>query len=83
MTRTGMRLVPMRGNSLGDFTPYKIYTVISGTGEAYMSAVAVRLGNYIHSERSCNVVDDTGVIRFVTLDFFREFRLESGVLYHD
>jgi hypothetical protein len=83
MTKTGMRLVPMRGNSLGDFTPYKIYTVISGTGEANLSEIALRLGHCVHTERSCNVVDDKGMIRFVTLDFFREFRLESGVLYHD
>lgn len=85
MTRTGMRLVPRSGNSLGDFTPYKIYEVISGTGEANLSTVALRLGHCIHSENSCNVRDDKGNIRFVTLDFFREFRLDSelGILYHE
>lgn len=85
MTRTGMRIVPRSGNSLGDFTPYKIYEVISGTGEVNLSEVALKLGHIIHSERSCNVVDDKGKIRFVTLDFFREFRMESeiGGLFHE
>lgn len=83
-TRTGMRIVPSRTNSLKGFTPYRIYTVISGTGEANLSEVALKFGRAIHSERSCNVVDDEGNIRFVTMDFFREFNLKSeiGVLYH-
>lgn len=85
MTRTGMMLVPRGGNSLGDFTPYKVYTVLSGTGEANLSPVALRLGHVVHSERSCNVRDDKGNIRFVTLDFFREFRMKSelGDLFHE
>lgn len=83
MTRTGMRLTPKRGNCLGDFTPYMVYKVISGTGEANLSEVALKFGHMVHSENSCNVIDDKGNIRFVTLDFFREFNLESGVLYRD
>lgn len=79
MTRTGMRLVPKRGNSLAGFTAYKVYEVVSGTGEANMSEVALKLGHCIHSENSCNVYDDVGDIRFVTLDFFREFNLESEI----
>lgn len=84
-TRTGMMLVPRRNNSLAGFEPYKIYRVISGTGEANLSEVALKMGRMVHSEMSCNLVDDEGKIRFVTLDFFREFKLESelGVLYHE
>lgn len=81
MTKAGMRLVPKRGNSLSDFTPYKIYKVIAGTGDANMSKIAIKAGHMIHTENSCNVIDDKGVVRFVTLDFFREFKLESSVLY--
>lgn len=84
-TKTGMMIVPSRNNSLNGFTPYKIYEVISGTGEANLSEVALKLGRMVHSEISCNVVDDEGKIRFVTMDFFREFNLKSeiGVLYHE
>lgn len=85
MTRTGMMLVPRRNNTLNGFQPYKIYEVISGTGEANLSEVALKLGRMVHSEISCNVLDDEGKIRFVTMDFFREFNLKSeiGVLYHE
>lgn len=84
MTRTGMMIVPRSGNSLGNFTPYRIYKVISGTGEANLSEVALKMGHMVHTERSCNVIDDAGKTRFVTLDFFREFTLESeiGGLFH-
>lgn len=83
MTREGMRLVPRRNNSLSGFTPYKIYKAIAGTGDANMSEIALKMGHMVHTKNSCNVIDDNGKIRFVTLDFFREFRLESGDLYHD
>ena len=43
-TKTGMMIVPSRNNSLSGFTPYKIYEVISGTGEANLSEVALKLG---------------------------------------
>ncbi len=84
-TKTGMMIVPSRNNSLSGFTPYRIYRVISGTGEANLSGVALKLGRMVHSDISCNVVDDEGKVRFVTMDFFREFKLESelGVLYHE
>ena len=81
MTKTGMRITPKSGNSLSGFTAYKVYEVISGTGEANMSSVSSRFGLMQHSEQSANVVDDEGKIRFVTMDFFREFRLESGILF--
>lgn len=81
MTRTGMRLVPKSGNSLSDFTAYKSYKVISGTGEANMSPVSLRMGLMTHSENTANVIDDKGAIRFVSLDFFREFNLEMGSLF--
>lgn len=82
-TFKGQRLVPKYGNKLSDFTPYKIYTVIAGEGDENLSPIAAMFGKRTHSSRTANVRDDKGVIRFVTLDFFREFRLESGVLYHD
>lgn len=83
ITRKGMRVVPNRINSLKGFTPYKIYEVVAGSGDANISPMAARFCKPVHSERSMNVIDDEGQIRFVTLDFFREFRLESGVLYHE
>ena len=83
ITRKGMRVVPRHGNSLNHFTPYKIYEVIAGSGDEHISPFAARFCKPVHSERTMNVVDDLGDIRFVTLDFFREFRLESGVLYHE
>lgn len=83
VTRKGMRVVARRGNSLKGFTPYKIYEAIAGSGDANLSPMAARFCKPVHSERTMNVVDDEGQIRFVTLDFFREFRLDSGVLYHD
>lgn len=83
ITRKGMRVVPRRDNSLKHFTPYKIYEVIAGSGEPNQSPYAARFCKPVHSERTMNVIDDLGEIRFVTLDFFREFRLESGVLYHE
>lgn len=84
-TKTGMMLVPGRENKLAGFTSYKIYRVISGTGEANLSEVALKLGRMVHSDISCNVLDDEGKVRFVTMDFFREFKLESelGALYHE
>lgn len=83
VTRKGMRVVPNRKNSLNGFTPYKIYEVIAGSGEINQAPNAARFCKPVHSERTMNVIDDAGNIRFVTLDFFREFRLESGVLYHE
>lgn len=83
VTRKGMRVVPNRKNSLNGFTPYKIYEVIAGSGEINQAPNAARFCKPVHSERTMNVIDDVGNIRFVTLDFFREFRLESGVLYHE
>lgn len=83
ITRKGMRVVPRHGNSLSHFTPYKIYEVIAGSGEINQAPNAARFCKPVHSERTMNVIDDAGNIRFVTLDFFREFRLESGVLYHE
>lgn len=79
MTRTGMRLVPKDGNSLSDFTAYKSYKVIAGTGERNVSPFAQTLFS-IHSENTANVIDDKGSIRFVSLDYFREFNLEMGSL---
>ena len=82
MTRTGMRLVPKSGNSLKGFTAYKSYVVVAGTGETNMSPVALKLGTMMrHSENTANVVDDEGKTRFITLDYFREFKLEMGSLY--
>lgn len=80
MTRTGMMLVPKDGNSLSDFTAYKNYKVIAGTGEANQSPFGVMMGFPIHGENSANVIDDKGNIRFVTLEYFREFNLEMGSL---
>lgn len=80
MTRIGMRLVPTSGNSLSDFTAYKSYKVIAGTGDTNQSKFGAMMGMLIHTENSANVIDDKGNIRFVTLDFFREFNLEMGSL---
>lgn len=82
VTAKGMRVTPKSGNRLGGFTAYKIYNVIAGYGDANVSpTVSVLKGMEVHSKTSCNVVDDNGKVRFVTLDFFREFKLESGVLF--
>lgn len=81
MTKTGQRLVPKRGNSLKGFTAYKSYEVISGTGEENLSKVAFLFNNAVHSENTANVVDDEGNIRFISLEFFREFNLEMGNLF--
>jgi len=75
-----MRLVPTDGNSLSDFTALKSYTVIAGTGDENKSRFGIMMGFPIHSENSANVVDDKGNIRFVTLEYFREFKLEMGSL---
>lgn len=83
MIKTGEKLVPKRGNSLSGFTAYKIYTVIAGTGDTNLSPASVWTGHHQHSENSCNVIDDFGHIRFVTLDFFRSFNLEMGTLFND
>lgn len=83
ITRKGMRVVARRGNVLDGFTAYKIYTVIAGSGDTNLSPLAAKYCKPMHSERTMNVMDDKGAIRFVTLDFFREFRLDSGILYHE
>lgn len=81
ITRKEMRVVPQRGNVLADFTAYKVYTLIAGCGDENLSPVAIRFGHVIHTENSGNVIDDKGAIRFVTMDFFREFKLDSGVIF--
>lgn len=78
MTRAGMRIVPKRGNSLGNFTPYKSYVVLAGTGDANLNIAARFYGTEVHSEKSCNVRDDVGNIRYVTMDFFQELKFEFG-----
>lgn len=82
MTKTGQRLVPVRGNRLNGFTAYKSYEVIAGTGEQNLSPAAISLGTcLVHSETSANVRDDAGNIRFVTLTYFRDFGGELGTLF--
>ncbi|QFG06636.1 hypothetical protein HWC59_gp13 [Proteus phage Myduc] len=80
MTRVGDSLVCQIGCSLKGFSAYKIYKVIAGTGDANMSPTASRFGMNVHSENSCNVLDDNGEIRFVTLSTFRPIKEEFGVL---
>ncbi|APD19674.2 hypothetical protein PP101_08 [Pectobacterium phage PP101] len=81
MTRSGMRVVPTRGNTLSGFTAYKVYEIISGTGETNMSSSVMYSGIMKHSENSANVLDDNGEIRFITMSYFREFKLDSGALF--
>lgn len=84
ITRAGMRVVPGRNNKLSGFTPYKIYEVIAGYGDLNQSeSISQLLGVTRLSERAMNVRNDEGKICFVTLDFFREFRLESNFLFHE
>lgn len=83
VTRKGMRVVARRGNSLSNFTAYKIYEVLAGCGDVNIAPLADLYCKPIHSEKTMNLKDDKGNIRFATLDFFREFRLESGPLCHD
>lgn len=79
MTKKGQRLVPKVGSSSNGFTAYKVYEVLAGTGDENLSTVAAgRFNLKIHSENSCNVRDDDGMIRFVTLACFRPFNLEIG-----
>ena len=80
MIKSGSRLVPKRGNSLSGFTAYKSYEVIAGTGEMNKSPAAIRLGTFAkHSDTSCNVLDDEGNIRFVTLTYFAPMSEAMGL----
>lgn len=79
-TRKGMRIIPRGGNSLSDFTPFKVYIVLAGCGDANLNSMAQFYGKLIHTEESCNVLDDRGAIRYVTLDFFRDMSEAMGVL---
>lgn len=80
MIKTGSRLVPKRGNSLSGFTAYKSYEVIAGTGEMNQSPIASKIHTMqAHSDTSCNVLDDNGKIRFVTLTYFSTFESQLGL----
>lgn len=79
MIKAGQRLVPKRGNSLSNFTAFKSYEVVAGTGQRNLSPIASRTFTEIHSETSCNVVDDKGNIRFVSLSYFSFFDKEMGL----
>lgn len=80
MTQVGDSLVCKIGCSLKGFSAYKIYKVVAGTGDENLSPTALNFGMNIHSENSCNVLDDNGAIRFVTLTTFRPVKEEFGVL---
>lgn len=79
--KTGELVVTRRSEyGLGGFTAYKVYKVISGEGEKNQSPAAIRLGTMLtHSERTFNVVDDNGNIRFVTDQYFKPFNSELGL----
>ena len=79
MTKKGMRIVPRGNNSLNNFTPFKSYVVIAGTGDLNLNPLAKFYGHVVLSEEACNVVDDLGEVRFVTMDFFRDLSAEFGV----
>ena len=74
-----MRIVPRGNNSLDNFTPFKSYVVIAGTGDLNLNHLAKFYGHVVLSEEACNVVDDLGEVRFVTMDFFRDLSAEFGV----
>lgn len=82
MTKSGQRLVPKRGNSLAGFTAFKAYEVVAGAGDANLSPAAAKLGVLFHSDTSANVIDDNGKMRFVTLNFFAEFKSTMGTLFN-
>ena len=79
--KTGERVVTRHVNSgLNGFTAYKVYEVIAGEGETNMSTCAMRLGTMLkHSERTFNIRDDAGQIRFVSDQHFRSFNSELGL----
>lgn len=72
--KTGDKIVPTRGNSLLHFTAYKVYEVVAGEGDVNISPTALKHGAMVtHSERTCNVLDDLGQIRFISMQYFRPF----------
>lgn len=79
MTKKGMHIIPRGNNSLKNFTPFKSYEVIAGTGDLNLNHLASFYGQMVLSEDACNVVDDLGNVRFVTMDFFRDLSLEFGI----
>lgn len=79
MIKAGQCLVPKRGNSLSDFTAFKSYEVIAGTGDENLSQIASITNIRVHSETSCNVRDDKGNVRFVTLSYFAPFNTQMGL----
>ncbi|WJN64038.1 hypothetical protein Erwinia_phage_Fougasse_00075 [Erwinia phage Fougasse] len=80
--KTGDKVVMRKvGACLNGFTAYKMYTVVSGHGEANMSKVALSLGIMTHNERTFNLVDDNGETRFCTDAHFRLFNDELKGLF--
>jgi len=79
--KTGELVVMRRSErGLNGFTAYKVYTILAGEGETNQSACAMRLGTMLkHSERTFNLVDDNGVIRFVSDQHFKPFNSELGL----
>lgn len=82
MIKSGQRIVPTNGNRLEGFTAFKSYEVVAGTGDANVSPISLNRGQMRHHDgKTCNIIDDNGNIRFVSLEYFRPFNLEMG-LFH-
>jgi len=79
MTKSGQRIVPKSNNRLAGITAFKCYEVISGTGEVNLSPAALKTGHMVHCDSTCNIVDDEGKIRFVSLEYFQPFNHEMGL----